>query len=256
MNNFKLPQRKIEWVFLDLDNTLWDFDANAREALKVLFERHQIQFHTGVQVDQFISLYEDVNHAYWKRYEKGEVSKEILRTARFTDTFELIGLQPALQPNNAWQEYLDICPRMPILTPFALEALSKLSQKFRIGILTNGFEETQSIKLNESGIGKYVDYVQSSERVGEAKPNYRFFDLALTAVNVQKDNCLYIGDNLETDVLGGIDSSILTYHYKYKEDNEMGCHCFKLPLNENGKRFFGGCVDHLLDWTELLIQKC
>jgi hypothetical protein len=36
----------------------------------------------------------------------------------------------------------------------------------------------------------------------------------------------------------------------------MGCPCFKLPLNENGKRFFGGCVDHLLDWTELLIQKC
>ena len=24
----------VKWVFLDLDNTLWDFDANAEEAIK------------------------------------------------------------------------------------------------------------------------------------------------------------------------------------------------------------------------------
>ncbi len=261
MHPFKLPQNKIDWVFLDLDNTLWDFDANAKEALKVLFERHQLQFHTSYQVDQFISLYEDVNKAYWKRYERGEVSKEILRSARFTDTFQLMGLQPALWPQNVWQEYLDICPLMPLLTPHALEALSKLSQKFRLGILTNGFEETQAIKLKESGILPFIDFVQSSESVGDAKPNKSFFDLALSRVNVLNINCLYIGDNLETDVLGGVNSGILTYHYRYLESNNhvgsmhMGnCFCSTLKFDPTSSEFFGGCVENLLDWATLLVE--
>lgn len=62
--------------FLDLDNTLWDFDANATEALKELFRRHNLHLHTDYHVDQFVALYQDVNAAYWKRYERGEVSRK------------------------------------------------------------------------------------------------------------------------------------------------------------------------------------
>ena len=42
-----LTKKPLKWVFFDLDNTLWDFDANAREALKVLYERHQLNFHSN-----------------------------------------------------------------------------------------------------------------------------------------------------------------------------------------------------------------
>lgn len=254
MTQYRLPQERIEWVFLDLDNTLWDFDANAKEALKVLFERHHFQLHTGYQVDQFISLYEDVNKAYWKRYEKGEVSKETLRTARFTDTFALMGLAPGLWPENVWFEYLEICPLMPLLTPNALEALSKLSQKFRLGILTNGFEETQAVKLKESGILPFIDFVQSSEAVNDAKPNVSFFELALSRVNVKKVNCLYIGDNIQTDVLGGVNAGILTYHFRYEMDDSSTCNCFQAESTNDSSPFFGGCVENLLDWATQLVD--
>jgi len=253
MTQYTLPQEKIEWVFLDLDNTLWDFDANAKEALKVLFERHHLHLHTSYQVDQFISLYEDVNKAYWKRYEKGEVSKEVLRTARFTDTFALMGIAPGLWPQNVWHEYLEICPLMPLLTPHALESLSKLSQKFKLGILTNGFEETQAVKLKESGILPFIDFVQSSESVNDAKPNKSFFELALSRVNVQKNNCLYIGDNLQTDVLGGVGAGIFTYHYRYDKDTTSKCSCLGSGSTVETSPFFGGCVDDLLDWATQLV---
>lgn len=81
----------VKWVFLDLDNTLWDFDANAEEAIKELYHRHELHLHSDFHVDQFLSLYKDVNAAYWLRYEKGEVTKEVLRTARFNDTFTAMG---------------------------------------------------------------------------------------------------------------------------------------------------------------------
>jgi putative hydrolase of the HAD superfamily len=239
----------LKWVFFDLDNTLWDFDANAREALKVLFERHQLHVHSNYHVDQFISLYEDVNKSYWKKYEKGEVSKEILRTRRFSDTFDIMGVQPALQPQNVWEEYLDICPHMPVLIPGALECLSNVSQKFKIGILTNGFEETQKIKLKSSGIGAYVDYMQSSERIGFAKPSSDFFNHVFENLSVSPENCCYIGDNLETDVWGGIHSGMKTAFFdkdKHFEQQELPA---ELVLN----KLFAGKFSDLGDFARIFV---
>lgn len=237
---------KIEWVFLDLDNTLWDFDGNAEEALKVLFEKHQIEYHTGYKVDQFVSLYKDVNHAYWARYERGEVDKETLRTKRFSDTFDLMGLPHALQPENVWQEYLDICPLMTKMMPGAIDCLKLLSCKYKIGILTNGFEQTQTIKLKESGLGAFVDYMQSSERVGLAKPSSDFFELALNSVQCKVGNAVYIGDNFHTDVLGGLMSGIKTYWYKLSDD------VFKTQELDEFGQLYGGEVSDLCHWAQTL----
>ncbi len=236
----------VEWVFLDLDNTLWDFDGNAEEALKVLFEKHQIEYHTGYKVEQFVALYRDVNHAYWARYERGEVDKETLRTKRFSDTFDLMGLPHALQPENVWQEYLDICPLMTKMMPGAIDCLKLLSRKFKIGILTNGFEQTQTIKLKESGIGLFVDYMQSSERVGLAKPADAFFKLALNSVGCKPKNALYIGDNFRTDVLGGLQSGIKTFWYRLPGDAQ-----YTSELKEFGD-LYGGEVSDLCHWAQTL----
>lgn len=239
----------IKWIFLDLDNTLWDFDGNAEEALNVLHQRHQLKLHTGYEVDQFVSLYKDVNQAYWLRYEKGEVDKETLRTKRFTDTFDLMGLPHALQPENIWQEYLDICPRMTKLIPGALDCLELLSSKFKIGILTNGFEGTQKLKLSESGIGNFVDYLQTSERVGFAKPSIDFFKHALSSVNSRSDEVIYIGDNLNTDVFGGINAGIRTYWFQNNDSTLM--------IDESivSHKLFGGVVPYLSHWSNSIVQE-
>ncbi len=239
----------IKWIFLDLDNTLWDFDGNAEDALNVLHDRHQLKHHTGYEVDQFVALYKDVNQAYWLRYEKGEVDKETLRTKRFTDTFELMGLPHALQPENIWQEYLDICPRMTKLMPGALECLEMLSTKFRIGILTNGFEGTQTLKLSESGIGNFVNYLQTSERVGLAKPSLDFFQWALNHANIDSKEALYIGDNINTDVRGGLNAGIRTYWYT-PEIQENSIHD-----NIINHVLFGGIVQDLCHWSNSIVAE-
>ena len=183
----------VKWVFLDLDNTLWDFDANAEEAIKELYHRHELHLHCDFHVDQFLSLYKDVNAAYWLRYEKGEVTKEVLRTARFTDTFNAMGVAPALQPANVWQEYLEICPVMTRMMPGALECLAELKKKYRIALLTNGFENTQQTKIAVSGIGEYVDFMMTSEAVGMAKPDSRFLLWRLKKrVLVQRKRCIWV----------------------------------------------------------------
>ncbi len=224
MNNMEHPlfdKEQIKWVFLDLDNTLWDFDANAREALKELYHRHHLNLHCDWHVDAFINLYQDVNAAYWKRYEKGEVDKETLRTARFYDTFNEMGIPVALQPANVWQEYLEICPVMTILMPGAMDALKRISKKYKVAILTNGFEKTQELKLHSNGLTPMIDLLISSEQLGIAKPNLAFFETALSKAGVGANEVIYIGDNWQTDVIGGMGSEIVTFWYQSTLADEL-----------------------------------
>ena len=230
----------VEWVFLDLDNTLWDFDANANEALKELYRRHELHLHSDFHVDQFVSLYQDVNAAYWKRYELGEVSKEVLRTARFTDTFDLMGVPAALQPKDVWQEYLDICPIMTQMMPKALEALDVLKTRFKIALLTNGFEATQQTKIRCSGIAPYIDFMVTSESLGIAKPNKLFFDHALSQAECEAPQAVYLGDTWDTDVTGGLQAGIRTYWYRRGQAHREETH----PL-------YGGAVEDLMAFAHL-----
>lgn len=230
----------VKWVFLDLDNTLWDFDANATEALKELFRRHNLHLHTDYHVDQFVALYQDVNAAYWKRYERGEVSKEVLRSARFTDTFDAMGIPTILQPADVWQEYLDICPLMTLMMPNALKALEVLSQRFNVALLTNGFEATQQTKIRCSGIEPHVKFMVTSESLGVAKPSLLFFEKALVAANCGADEVVYLGDTWDTDVVGGMGAGILTYWYRRGQEDRT---------EEN--QFYGGAVDDLMGFVQL-----
>lgn len=219
----EINQRKQrwKWIFLDLDNTLWDFDANAEEALKELYRRHSLHLHSDYHVEAFVRLYQDVNAAYWRKYERGEVDKETLRTARFTDTFDQMGIPSAIQPTNVWQEYLDICPVMTITMPGAFSALQQLSQKYKIALLTNGFEATQTMKIQSNGFGPFVNFMQSSERVGLAKPSIDFFNEALKTAGISADEAMYMGDNWLTDVEGGCSAGLATFWYQTEHMREL-----------------------------------
>ena len=234
--------KAVKWVFLHLDNTLWDFDANAEEAIKALYHRHQLHLHSDYHVDQFLALYKDVNAAYWLRYEKGEVTKEVLRTARFTDTFTAMGVPPALQPLDVWQEYLEICPVMTRMMPGALACLEALREKYQIGLLTNGFEQTQQTKIVASGIAPFIDFMLSSEAIGVAKPDPNFFALALGKAGCKAHEAVYLGDTWHTDVEGGMGAEIVSYWYRRGQDLR--------PLPTENP-YFGGVVDDLLQFAGL-----
>lgn len=239
----------IQWVFLDLDNTLWDFDRNAEAALFELFHRHNLEHHSGYKSHQFIELYKDVNAAFWRKYESGEISKETLRTQRFVDTFSAMGIPLALQPKNVWEEYLQICPLMTKLMPGAIECLEILFQKFKIALLTNGFEETQHLKIEGSGIKPFIEFMQTSESVGFAKPASEFFELALKKANITADNVVYIGDNFKTDVIGGSNAGIKTFWYK--SENNMD-EIESLGVNQLN---YCGEITDLVEWATFVSHK-
>lgn len=243
--DFQSPPPKV--VFLDLDNTLWDFDGNAEEALAELFHRHHLHIKSNFNVAQFIDLYKEINASWWRRYEKGEVNKDQLRTRRFYDTLIQMGIPESEHPENVWDEYLAICPIMTRLMPGCMSFLESVSAFVPLVLITNGFQETQTTKIQHSGIHKYVSKLLTSEAAGVAKPDKQIFQTAAGLAGIQENEGLYIGDTWHTDVKGGTDAGLPSIWYNHQ----------RLDLPEtplDNPTLYLGSVHSLLELEAALIR--
>jgi putative hydrolase of the HAD superfamily len=83
-----------------------------------------------------------------------------------------------------------------------MEILDYLAGRYEMHIITNGFEEVQNIKLDQSGLTKYFSKIITSEQAGARKPDPKVFGYALDLTKGSVDNSLMIGDDLRTDIEG------------------------------------------------------
>ena len=200
-------------IFFDLDHTLWDFDKNSSFTFKKLFSLYDI----NINLKSFLKVYEPINLKYWKLYREDKIDKVNLRFFRLKDTFDVleIDISDSLI-NDLSDDYIKFLPTFNYLIMGSLDILKYLHPKYKLHIITNGFQEVQKGKLKKSGISNFFDTVTNSEMVGVKKPNRKIFDHALSAANTDIKSSLMIGDNLEADILGaksiGIDTIFFNYH--------------------------------------------
>jgi len=196
------PFAHIRYILFDLDDTLWDFERNAEEALTELFHRHHLHRRTGQGHEVFLAHYQRINREYWSLYERGLVDKHRLRTERFTEAFRAVGLPDDEHPERAWEEYLEICPLKTNLVPGARSLLDLLHGRYTMALVTNGFEQVQRTKIRVSGLESYFQVMISSEFCGHPKPSPVIFHAAMEAIGARPEETLVIGDKLDTDVAG------------------------------------------------------
>lgn len=204
---------KITDVFFDLDHTLWDFDKNSALTFEIIFEKNNVV----VDLDRFSEVYQPINLKYWKLFTNEKVSKSNLRYGRLKDSFD--ALEMVVQDDVIHQlsiDYIDYLTTYNHVFDGTIEILDYLKSKYKLHIITNGFEEVQQVKLEKSKIAHYFDTVTSSETVGVKKPNPKVFNHALKMANISKESGIMIGDNYEADILGalniGLDAICYNYH--------------------------------------------
>lgn len=210
-----MRNREIKDVFFDLDHTLWDFDRNSGLAFQRVFQNHKIE----LPLDAFLREYEPINLAYWKEYREERVSKEELRRGRLTDTFKLFQLNyPIAEIDSMATSYIDELPVDNHLFMGTLDILDYLSNKYRLHIITNGFEQVQHLKLRNSGIQDYFQSVTTSEDVGLKKPNPAVFNFALKKAEASAQTSMMIGDSFEADILGAQKVGMHTLFFNYRRE--------------------------------------
>lgn len=83
-----------------------------------------------------------------------------------------------------------------------IQFLHHIKKHFKVGIITNGSSQRQRAKIINTKLNNYFDTIIISEEVGFSKPDKRIFELALNKLNVQPEDVLFIGDDLEKDIAG------------------------------------------------------
>lgn len=203
---------QFDTILWDVDGTLLDFLASERVGLVKTLHAF------GVEADEeMIQTYSAINSGYWRRLERGEVTKKELLTGRFETLLKQYGIEgidiPALQ-----KMYQLEIGSVFFFQDHAYELCRKLKGQYRQYIITNGVTVTQETKLRLSGLADLMDGVFISETIGYDKPNVKFFEACEREIpNFEKDRTMIVGDSLTSDMKGGNNAGIRTCWYNPKK---------------------------------------
>lgn len=192
-------------LFFDLDHTLWDFETNSKETIQELYNTHDLAALGIEDFDGFYSTYSQHNHRLWERYTKGFIKQEELRWKRVY--LSLLDFKVANEKlaKEMSQAYLEILPNKKHLFPYTIEILDYLkNKKYKMHLITNGFDSVQFKKIRNSGLQDYFIEVITSEASNSLKPHKDIFEYALKNTNASVTESIMIGDNESADIQGGI----------------------------------------------------
>ena len=199
---------RYNYIFLDLDDTIWDFHANAKASLHDVYFDRKLNEHYP-DFEHFFHLYARRNLELWSQYGQGLITKDYLIVERFRHLLSHAGIQAHEMALNMNTDFLDILSTKTILMPFAGELLEYCTARhLPMTIISNGFTEVQYRKLRNSNIEQYFTHVVLSEAVGALKPSREIFEYALKLNNARADETLMIGDSFDADILGAVGAGI------------------------------------------------
>lgn len=202
-----------EWIFFDLDGTLWNFAENSENTLRILFDRYRL----GVffkSFDEFHDLYVSRNDYLWTLYAAGKMRRADLEKDRFEYPFLQKSLNLPMVAEAVRKDYLPLLARQTLLENGAEQILDRLKRSgCRLYIASNGFREVQRSKLENSGIAAFFDGIFLSEEIGANKPDRKFFDYMIKESGAERKRSLVVGDNFATDITGAMESGIDQAYY-------------------------------------------
>ena len=180
-------------MLFDLDDTLLDRDKAVDKLFSIILEK----------------FYEDVKqHAVkndmlqkFKEYDKKSYghSDKIMVLESFFDEFPPKYRLPRNYIQDFWNNNFPKCFSIDQNT---INILNTIKMHVKVGIITNGSTQRQKAKIINTNLNSCFDTIIISEEVGFSKPDKRIFELALNKLNVQPEDVLFVGDDIEKDIAG------------------------------------------------------
>ena len=200
----------IEFLFLDLDDTILDFQKSEKLALSKTLRSLGV-----TPTDEVCDLYSRINLSYWKRLERKELTRDQVLVGRFEALFrQLAVVTDAAAAADCYAENLGIGH---YFIPGAEETVQALHGRYKLYLASNGTASVQSGRLKSADIGKYFDDIFISQNMGADKPDIRFFQEAFRRIgNFDPARAMIVGDSLTSDILGGIHAGIRTCWFNFR----------------------------------------
>ncbi len=205
----------IKNVFLDLDDTILDFKYTESKAIT------QVLISLGaVPNEQIIKRYSAINLSCWKMLERGEITRDEVKTRRFRILFSELGINAS--PEKTQKIYEQALGKSYKYMPGAQRLLEVLYKKYDLYLASNGMLNVQKPRIASAGLAKYFKGIFISEEIGYNKPSIEFFSACFDKIkSFKKENTIIVGDSQSSDILGGNRAGILTCLYN-PQAKELG----------------------------------
>ena len=194
----------IEFLFLDLDDTILDFHKAERLAVAKTFHAFGLE-----PTEAVLSRYHEINKQHWQRLEQGEITRDQVLLGRFQVLFEELG--HTVDPAAVARSYEHNLGQGHYFLPGALEAVQSLHKKYRLFLASNGTASVQHSRLLSAGLYPYFEKVFVSQDLGYNKPAKEFFEACARQIpGFDKAKAMMVGDSLSSDISGGINAGFRT----------------------------------------------
>lgn len=194
----------VEFLFLDLDDTILDFHKAEGIAIRKTLKHFTLEPEKAV-VDRYIAI----NLEHWQRLERKELTREEVVVGRFAQLFAEYGI--SVDPVAVARNYEDHLSVGHYFLPGALETVQQLSKAYKLYLASNGTAKVQAGRLASANISQYFQKIFVSEEMGANKPDKLYFDRCAAEIpGYDRKKALMVGDSLTSDIQGGINAGIRT----------------------------------------------
>lgn len=194
----------IEFLFLDLDDTILDFHKAERLAIAKTFRAFGIE-----PTEEVLGRYHVINKAHWEMLERGELTREQVLVKRFEALFAEYGIQcDGTAVARAYERNLSVGH---YFLPGAEEAVASLRKKYRLFLASNGTASVQKGRLTSANLYRFFEKVFVSQELGYNKPAPEFFQKAAEQIpGFDPEKAMMVGDSLSSDIKGGANAGMKT----------------------------------------------
>ena len=201
----------IKAVFLDVDDTLLDFEKCAKTAM------HQAAEEFGFRLpEQTETRFHEINDLLWSKFQQGQITPKELHRVRWGMIFSDLGIVADGEAfDRVFSRYLYDTAE-PVDGAYRL--LESLRGRVRMFVASNAYYEEQRNRLEKAGMLHYFEKLFVSDRIGFPKPQKEFFDACFRELpDLRPREVLMIGDSISSDISGAYAYGIRTCWFNKKK---------------------------------------
>ena len=217
----------IRCIFMDIDNTILDFDAFVEYAMREGFR----EFGLPAFREDMLPVFHETNTVLWNAIEQGTGTLDDVRANRWNLIFAKLGFKA---DGPAFEEYFrQTLHETTIPVPGAPQLIRYLSGRYVLCAASNGPYEQQVYRMRKAGLSDYFLKLFISEEIGASKPSAAFFDRCISQLNedaqfskqpLHPEEILMLGDSLTADIDGAVGYGLKTCYYDRSAEGTKGRH--------------------------------
>ena len=190
----------MKYIFFDLDITLIDIKKAQNAAIEYLYKKYN--FSNVTNLEDFVSKWDELTEYHYAFYTRKEISYEEQRRRRIVGLFEAFNVTLNEEAIKVYDVYLKSFEDNWCLFIDVWEVLNKLhNDGYKLGVISNGDLEQQTLKLKKTGIYELFDIVTTSSEYSYSKPDIRLYEEVIKRFKINKNEMIMIGDEFKKDVL-------------------------------------------------------